>query len=130
MPHSIRYDQQKNVIIAEMRDEIILKDLDGFLADVIKTVQCKNCYRIITDLSRAYLNLSFQQFYELPHHIEKVTAGLGMNIGHVKRAFIASQQQMKNLRFYETVSLNQGLTTKMCQCMEEAMRALNIHELN
>jgi len=128
MTHTIEHRPQEQIIFASLSGTIKLHDLDIFLEDLIQVIKRENCYTIITDIRQAHFDLSFMQFHDLPKHVERVTASFQFNIRLVKRAFIVNQQ-LEDFRFYENVSVNRGLATKLCKNMDEAKKAVGCYEM-
>ena len=96
-----------------------LAELREFAVSIIRTAKRENCFRILTDLSKAELNMTVMQTFNLPQDITEFAAAAGLDIHAFKRAFVASENQ-DVLDFYETVARNRSHYTRLFHDIEEA----------
>ena len=87
--------------------------------NIIRTAKRENCFRILTDLSKAELNVSVMQTFNLPQDIVEFAAAEGLEIHAFKRAFVVSENQ-DVLDFYETVARNSSHHIRLFHDIEEA----------
>ena len=123
MTYSVEYDAAENLVMAGITGKADLAEIREFAVNIIRTAKRENCFRILTDLSKAELNVTVMQTFNLPQDIVEFAAAEGLEIHAFKRAFVASENQ-DVLDFYETVSRNQGYYTRLFHDIEEAKTRL------
>ncbi|MBK9601814.1 MAG: hypothetical protein IPO36_08215 [Anaerolineales bacterium] len=119
MTHSVEYDAVENMVMAGITGKVNLAELREFAVNIIRTAKRENCFRILTDLSKAELNVSVMQTFNLPQDIVEFAAAEGLEIHAFKRAFVASENQ-DVLDFYETVARNRSHHIRLFHDIEEA----------
>ena len=119
MTHFVEYDAVENLVMAGITGKVNLAELKEFAVSIIRTAKRGNCFRILTDLSKAELDVTVMQTFNLPQDIAEFAAAEGLELRAIKRAFVAPEN--KNvLDFYETVSRNRGHHTRLFHDIEEA----------
>ena len=119
MTHSVEYDVTENMVMAGITGEADLAELREFAVNIIRTAKRENCFRILTDLSKAELNVTVMQTFNLPQDIVEFAVSEGLEIHAFKRAFVASENQ-DVLDFYETVARNRSHHIRLFHDIEEA----------
>lgn len=120
MTFSVRHDPEHHVIIAEIKGEITLRDFQLVAADIMSVAKEKDCLYVLTDLRGVNLEkLSVADIYFLPQTLSEIAVEQGIELRSARRAFVA-QKDHQLLRFYETVSRNRGIDTRLFFDFEEA----------
>jgi len=120
MTFSVRHDPEHHVIIAEIKGEVTLHDFQAIAAEIMRVVKEKNCLYVLTDLRGVSLEkLSVADIYFLPQTLSEIAIEQGIELRSARRAFVA-QEDHQLLRFYETVSRNRGIDTRLFFDFEEA----------
>ena len=119
MSYSIQHQPEDNLIWVNIEGETNISELRNAAAEIARTARQAYCFRILTDLRQATLNVSTMDMHSLPGKVEESIAAQGFNLYSFKRAFVVAQDQ-KILEFYETVSSNQGHNAVMFRDVERA----------
>lgn len=119
MPFKVEFDPIENLIIARALGKTNITSLIQMLKEIIILAKQVHCFRILTRLDEADLQVDTMEFYFLPNTISKTIKEHGLAEYNFKRAFVGAENQ-KLLHFYETVTLNSGFHTKMFSDIEEA----------
>lgn len=107
MAYSIEYKLEEDLIQVKIEGKMRLPDLFDAALDIIRTARQGSCRNILTDLRQAELDVSKMEMYSLPVKIAESIYKLNSTPYHFRRAFVGTADQ-KVLKFYETVSLNNG----------------------
>ena len=119
MTHSVEYDAAEKLVMAGITGKVDLAEIREFAVNIIRTAKRENCFRILTDLSKAELNVTVMQTFNLPQDIVEFAVSEGLEIHAFKRAFVASENQ-DVLDFYETVARNRSHHIRLFHDIEEA----------
>ncbi len=119
MSYSIQHHPEDNLILVNIEGETNISELRNAAAEIARTARQAYCFRILTDLRQATLNVSTMDMHSLPGKVEESIAAQGFNLYSFKRAFVVTPDQHV-LEFYETVSSNQGHNAMLFRDVERA----------
>lgn len=104
---SVSFDKKCNCIIVRFIGEINSFSMNEYLEEVSKMAKINNCKRIISDLSKASIKMSFHELFLTPQKVVIDKYDLSW-----KRAIIVKEIN-ENAHFYETVARNQLMSVKL-----------------
>lgn len=58
MTYAVEYDPAEGMVMARITGKADLAELREFAVNIIRTAKRENCFRILTDLSKAELNVT------------------------------------------------------------------------
>lgn len=119
MTHTVEFDSNENLIIAQAQGDTYILDLVQLLNEIIVIAKQVNCFKILTRLDQANLNVNTIDYYTLPDIVRKTVESHGVNLHNFKRALVCAKDQQV-LEFYQLVSHNRGNETKLFHNVQEA----------
>ena len=111
MAHIIKYNPTDKIIEAQFQGDVTLHLIKEYISDIAKTVKEQNCFVVLNDMHEVTVKLSILEIYNLPKIISKIVGSQGLELHKIKRAFVAPKG-LKDMRFFETVTVNRGQNTR------------------
>ena len=124
MSYEINYNTEQNYIAITIEGEFKLSTIKELATDVASFIDHYNCNYILNDLRLASLTDETLDIYNMPKQAKQ--AGVK---SYVKRALVVSELS-SNLRFLETVFINQGHIVMMFTDIDDALQWLLNEEKN
>ncbi len=119
MAYSIKHNLEEDLIQVNIEGKMKFPDLCDAAFDIIRTARQASCHNILTDLRQAELDVSKMEMHSLPVKIAEIIYKLNSTPYHFRRVFIGAADQ-KILKFYETVSRNNGHNIMLFDDLEKA----------
>lgn len=119
MPYSIEYDQQADIILVTVDGPLTVGTIHEYANTVALISKEQGCFRVLTDLRGASIQLSMLEIYNLPKMLAEIVSSLGLLVQKFRRADVLPDQWSLSL-FYETVSKNRVQNVALFQDIETA----------
>ena len=123
MSHEITFDREKQLIKMRFHGDLTLKAIKEVVAELAQVVKETNCSSLLNDFRDANVKLSTADVYDLPKIMQDIYAASGISIFSLKRAAVLVRD-LRDARFFETVSANRGHSVKVFSDIEEASKWL------
>ena len=123
MPHKVTYNLETHIVESEINGDLSLDESIELITSIGRACAENNCSLCLSDYRGATLNLSVFELYDVPNKLSNILDSLGLSAHKIKRAIVVSEN-VKDFRFYETVTLNNGQRIKMFQDINEARKWL------
>ena len=123
MSHSIIYNPEAHAIESKVQGDLTFGEVKEIITEIALLVKEKGCTLILSDYSEATLKLAMIELYELPKIILNTFASSGLKAHRLRRALVASKE-VKDFQFFENVTVNRGLNTKVFYDIVEAKKWL------
>ena len=123
MPHKVTYNLETHIVESEIYGDLSLDESIELISDIAQACAENNCSLCLSDYRGATLNLSVLELYDIPKTLTNILDSLGLSANKIERAIVVPES-IKNFRFYETVTLNNGQKIKLFQDINEAQKWL------
>ena len=123
MPHKVTYNSETHIVESEIYGILSLDEAIELIENIGQACAKNNCPLCLSDYRGATLNLSTIELYDIPKKLTNILDSLGLSAHKIKRAIVVPEN-LKDFRFYETVTLNTGQRIKMFQDISEAQNWL------
>jgi hypothetical protein len=123
VPHTITYNAEEHIIEMKAQGSLTMDEASEIISDMIKFVKERDCHFILSDYREAKLDLSILEIYGLPKMISTLLADSELSAHKIKRALVV-EQNSKNFKFFETVTLNNMQWAKLFVAIDKAKQWL------
>ena len=120
MTYSVTFNEEAGFIHAVYEGDLDMTGITGMMREVGITIRDHDCYRVLSDYSKARMTISIADLYEMPKLILKRSKEIGVSAYKIKRALIIPIAAYENFRFFENVSLNNSQTVKIFTDVDQA----------
>jgi hypothetical protein len=122
MPYSVEYDPL-GIITIKVQGALTMTAVRDFTVEAVQLAKEKDCFRVLTDLQEATLNLSILELYNLPNLTAEIASTAGLQIYQFKRALVVLHDE-KLAPFFENVSRNRHQNVRLFHDVESAWQWL------
>lgn len=112
MAIEVRYNEKDRIIEAKISGEFNWPMMEELVSQLANCVNEKDCRLILVDGRELKMGLSISNIYLTPDKVEKAFGQFGVNVRQLRRAMVIKEFD-RDLRFMETVSLNQSQTLRL-----------------
>ena len=124
MSHTTTYNSETHVIETKVQGNLILAEAKEIISKIVHVAKENSCFLCLSDYREAEISLSTVEIYDVPKIISDISASQGLRAADFKRAIVV-KKDLKNFRFFETVTLNSGQNAKLFQDIDEAKKWLS-----
>jgi hypothetical protein len=119
MECNFEYDQESDCLIARCQGDITIRFLRDYKAEVLRKAQKHDCMCVLNDFRNMELEMTIGEIYEWQNIV--MIEGLDRKW---RRAIVAKEQYMDDIKFYETASENRGYRVKVFTEFDDAINWL------
>lgn len=120
MSHSVTYNSEARIVELKVHGTVDQEEARDITSEVLRIAKERNCLRVLSDYrDLTDLNLSTLEIYKLPGVIAELASTYGLQAIQFKRALIVTSN-LKDLGFFETVTVNSGQNAKLFQDADQA----------
>jgi hypothetical protein len=119
LPHASKYNTELGIVETEYIGVVTYNEIIDVCHEIPNMALKCNCFLTLGNYSKADLEISVSEIYNLPKIIAEILLPLGIHPHKFKRAFVITKH-MKDFHFFETVTLNSGQKAKVFLSVEEA----------
>ena len=119
MSIEVAFNEQEQIIEARVIGDFDYDTIRELVPQIAKLVKENDCKKIFLDARQMNISLSTAMIYMAPAKMAKEFEKFDLAIHHLRRALLIRGFE-KNMRFLETVSLNQAQSMRLFENEEEA----------
>lgn len=124
MTHTIIYNPDTHTIEIKFQGNITLSEVKELYSESALIAKQHNCFAFLSDYSDATMKLSTFEIYDLPKILSEIFASSEISAHQLKRALVVAKD-LKDYRFFETVTSNSGQRSKIFKNFAEAKEWLS-----
>ena len=112
------------MIEINIQGDFFLSVAKEIITEAAQIAKAHDCFFVLNDMREATVKLSMLEIYELPKTLRDIFASSGLNVYKVKQALVITKD-LKEHKFFETVTLNRSQSIKYFVDMDEARKWLS-----
>ena len=113
MTITIRFNEEKNVIIGKITGVMNKQQLRQYTLEMDQLIHQKETKLILSDYREARFPLSMIDVFNLPDRHNLLLKALGSNVHSYKRALVFDKKDIEMASFFENVAVNRGQHVKV-----------------
>lgn len=123
MPYSVEYDPQTDIIKIKVDGLLTLAMAREYSNTAMLIAKERECFRILTDLREASIQLSMLEVYSFPRMVVEITSALGLPVQKFRRATLLPDQFRLSV-FFENIMKNRLQNVNLFHDVETAQKWL------
>lgn len=124
MSIEVSFNDQEKIIEARVIGDFDYSAIQELVPQIAGLVKEKDCRKVFLDARQMSVSLSTAMIYMAPEKMAKEFEKFDLDVRNISRALLITEFD-KNLRFLETVSLNQSQSMRLFKDEAAAKKWLN-----